>query len=126
MKEPKQRQRRLHRKKTWLDKLGGRPGLTDERHIDRSFFDRAYIAPVSSSRGPVRIYDYTGDHFGPVRVLSPTGECVRVISVDELRARPPQKALSDWVGAQETWNNRQKGLKPHVRAQDAPGEDFEG
>lgn len=113
--------RRSHRKKTWLDKLEGRPGLTDETRIDRAFFERSYMPPLASARGPVRIYTYTGDYYGPVRVLNAAGECVRVISVEELRQRPSLKAPSDWVGAQETWNNRQRGTqKARVRAQDAP------
>lgn len=93
----------------------GTSASAQDTDIDHAFFERAYMAPISSSRGPVRLDDPLGPRFGPVRILNAVGECVRVIGMDELAKRcvPFQ---SDWVGSQDTWNNRQRGVKPRVKA----------
>lgn len=114
--------RRLHRAK-----FNSRPLERDPKpdEVDGGFLDRAYMAPISSSRGPVRLPDPV-QLFGPVRILTPEGECVRVIGVDELARRVLNPRLKgDWVGSQETWDNRAKGVqKARVRAQDAPGDEI--
>ena len=77
---PKKRVRRI---------TGSQQGVKigEEAH-DASFWGRvSFHEPVGwSSAGP-RLPDSTFQ-FGPVRVLNAEGECVNVVSVEELNARP--------------------------------------
>ena len=61
--------------------------IGEEAH-DAAFWGRvSFHEPVGWTSAAPRLPDSTFQ-FSPVRILTPEGECVRVVSVDELNARP--------------------------------------
>lgn len=57
--------------------------------VDDTFWSRSeYHEPRGWSRADCTLPNGGGVGFSPVRVLNAAGKCVRVISVDELLARP--------------------------------------
>lgn len=57
--------------------------------LDHGFFTRTHYHAPPHTQPDIMLPGGKGVGFGEVRVLNASGECVRVISVDELLARPP-------------------------------------
>jgi len=84
--------------------------------VDDSFFTRTqYHAPASSS--DVTLANTGGVGFGEVRILNAAGECVRVISVDELLARPPLP----WNPAEPDYEPNRRSKRSTKRKYGYPG-----